>query len=337
MTRRIRYSRAVSAGVPPGYSNAEEIAARLDRLASAGLRCEQIGRSHEGRPLLAYSWTAPFPDQAASTARADPSVEDVPTAGPGRGILLLSLLHPMEWIGLEANLALLEGWIPGLSTAVTSDPLPPGTRVYSIPVANSDGRARVEDVLLRGRPAWIRGNRAGVDLNRNFPQGYRRRPHWLRFWPFYRPGSGPLSEPETAAIAQWIRSLSPALSFSLHSFGNKIFYPPCSRYRSDPVASRHREGLEGALAGTGPGLYQSGQLGRWSPFFRACGTEIDFLAAETGGLAYLIELSAGGFGRWGWGRLLHPFYLFNPPDPAGELAIVLPALRRLAASACRSE
>jgi hypothetical protein len=241
----------------------------------------------------------------------------------------------MEWIGLEANLALLEGWVGGNAAggfgglpSSPDPPLPPGTNVASIPVLNPDGFARVEEAVGGGRPRWIRGTTVRVDLNRNFPSGWRARPRWLGFWPLYRPGPSPLSEPEAAALARAERSVRPAVSLSLHSFGRRVFYPPSSRWRPWPGTARHARVAARALAETGA-QYRHGQLGRWSPLFRARGTEIDYLHERGGGLAYLVEISRGGFGLWGASRCRDPFCLFNPPRPERELSLVLPLLRRL--------
>jgi hypothetical protein len=303
--------------IPAGYTSGAEVERRLARLLTHGGVREEIGRSREGRPIFGYSWNA----------RA---------AGAG-GILLVSLLHPMEWIGLETHLALLEGWLlPGAPgpEGTEAPPLPPGTPIYSVPIANPDGYVRVERSLDRARPRWIRGNTAGVDLNRNFPVGHRSTPGLFSWWPLYRGGPSPASEPETAALTVWTRGRNLRLALSLHSFGRRIFYPPCRHRRATPEAERHRRALvEAGILGGPRTPYRAGQLGRWSPLFRAYGTEIDFLEAQ-GALAYLIEVSGGGFGRWGWRRLAHPFYLFNPPHPERELSVLLPLLRRLAADRC---
>jgi hypothetical protein len=48
-----------------------------------------------------------------------------------------------------------------------------------------------------------------------------------------------------------------------------------------------------------------------------------------GAATFLVELSGGGFPRWGAARLLSPFHLFNPPRPGEEIARILPALHQL--------
>ncbi len=179
---------------PPGYTSGPDLEKRMERLLSAGGVREEIGRSRDGRPIFAHRWDA----RGGSLRRG--------------GILLISLLHPMEWIGLEAHLALLEGWL--LPPGGGAEPaeaggveLPQHTPLYSIPIANPDGYERVERSLASGRPRWIRGNLARIDLNRNFPVGHRPTPHLFPWWPLYRGGPLPLSEPETAAIAGWARTL----------------------------------------------------------------------------------------------------------------------------------
>lgn len=321
--------------LPSGYGGGDALNRRLRALLARGGTQETIGSSREGRPILAYRW----------------GEAGVPA------VLVTSLLHPMEWIGLEVHMALLEDLLredagigaPGQSaheplamrpssSAAAASPArssTPGnaasaTRVplsiLSIPVANPDGFARVEASLLDGRPRWVRGNAARVDLNRNFPVGHRARPALLVWWPVYRPGPSALSEPETKAIAAWIEGKSVRLSLSLHSFGRRVFVPPARAWRPLPETASMLATALTACSGSG---YRAGQLGRWSPFFRARGTEIDFLHEVTQAPAFLVEISRGGFGRWGARRLWQPFCLFNPPRPATEIARVLPALRGL--------
>lgn len=284
----------------------------------------RIGHSRLGREIFAYEWRLGGENSGA----------DRP------GIALLSLLHPMEWIGRECLLALLEGWIlpagspnPEGRPPVPSTPaLPAGTPIYALPTANPDAVAGVEEALRAGRWGWFRGNAAGIDLNRNFPRDHRRRASWIDWWPMWRPGPEGLSEPETQAIAGWVEERKIAVALSLHSFGRWIFYPPSARWRPDGETTRHREPVRRALVpatGERSSRYRESQLGRWSPFFRAYGTEIDFLQERTRGLAYLVEVSGGGFGRWGLRRLPHPFFTFNPPHPERELERLLPILWRL--------
>ena len=301
--------------LPPGYGGRDLGEARLHALCARAGRRETIGGSREGRPIEAFFW-------GATTGDVSPERERV--------VLVLSLLHPMEWIGLEAHLALVEASLQDQGRGAPST----RPRIVSVPIANPDGFARVEQSLREDRPRWVRGNTARIDLNRNFPVGHaRRRPPFDR-WPLYRPGPFALSEPESAAIAGLARAIRPSVALSLHAFGRWVFYPPARRRtlsgtaleRARTAAAEHSGRARRAVRGTG---YRAGPLDRWSPFFRAGGTELDFLHEEFGALSFLIEISRGGIARWKapWWR--HPFALFNPPDPRREIDRVLPLLQSL--------
>ncbi len=228
--------------------------------------------------------------------------------GPDRpgGVLLISWIHAVEWIG---PLALLD-----LARRILEErPLVPLTL---LPVANPDGVARaarsVRDRLLR----LDRGNAAGVDINRNFPPTHRTDGFWASV-PFYRPGAGPGSEPEVEAIIRIAERSRPRLVLSFHSFGRWIFYPPAHRAGGSGSADRHRRVLDRAGGAASIG-YAATALGGWSRWFRAYGAEIDYFDS-IGALGYIVEVSRGGFGRWGLRRIFLPFYAFNPPDPEEDV------------------
>jgi murein peptide amidase A len=78
---------------------------------------------------------------------------------------------------------------------------PPGVELWLISTVNPDGRA-----------LNTRGNAHGVDLNRNFPAGWRRIPRSSR----YHSGARPESEPETRAVVRFLRRERPQLSIWFH-------------------------------------------------------------------------------------------------------------------------
>lgn len=109
--------------------------------------------------------------------------------GP-RVILMMASIHGSEPAGTPL--------LGELSRHLREHPsLLGGVTLYLLPVANPDG-------LARGQ----RYNRRGVDLNRNFPAGNRI--DRSRF------GMGPLSEPESAALAAFIGRVEPSLIVSIH-------------------------------------------------------------------------------------------------------------------------
>jgi len=123
--------------------------------AVAALGFDEIGRSTEGRPIVARRF-----------------------GGPGPPLLLMGGIHGDEPASVDALLHLLERLPPA--------GLPP---FWLLPAANPDG-------LRSGRKNSARD----VDLNRNFPARSFRADHAPGYWP----GPGPLSEPETRAVAALI-------------------------------------------------------------------------------------------------------------------------------------
>jgi len=148
--------------------------------------------------LAAVGWALAL--SAGGTASADVvgrSVEGRPIHGwhigsprAERVVLVVGEIHGSEPAG-RAVVRRLRGARP-----------PRGTALLLVDSANPDG----------GR-AGTRWNAHGVDLNRNFPFG------WRRFGaPFetYHSGPAPLSEPESVAIADLIRRVRPRVTVWYH-------------------------------------------------------------------------------------------------------------------------
>ena len=78
---------------------------------------------------------------------------------------------------------------------------PRGVALWTVRSVNPDG-ARL----------GIRQNVRGIDLNRNFPRGWRRSPRGSRYYG----GRRPLSQPESRAAARLIRRLQPRVTIWFH-------------------------------------------------------------------------------------------------------------------------
>ena len=135
---------------------------------AAAVPAQVIGRSVQGRPILAYHVGDPV--------------------APAR-VLVVGCIHGDECAAF-----------PVVARLIRQRP-PRGVQLWVVPSVNPDGRR-----------AGTRGNAHGVDLNRNFP---------LRWRPIARPsryhsGPRPLSEPESRAVANLVRTIKPDLSIWFH-------------------------------------------------------------------------------------------------------------------------
>lgn len=111
------------------------------------------------------------------------------TAG-GTVVLVVGVIHGDE----DAGLPILD--------RLGEEPLPEGLDLWLMPALNPDGVAN-----------QVRGNANGVDLNRNFPHDWT---------PIEEPGdwqysgTGPASEPETAAFVAFAGRIRPTLTLWYH-------------------------------------------------------------------------------------------------------------------------
>lgn len=106
-------------------------------------------------------------------------------------VLVIGAIHGNETAGLSVT-SLLRRQAPAI----------PGAELWIVPTINPDGVA-----------AESRHNADGVDLNRNFPDGWRA---GGRPGDTYYPGARPFSEPESRLIARLIRRLHPAATVWYH-------------------------------------------------------------------------------------------------------------------------
>jgi protein MpaA len=130
-----------------------------------------------------------------------------------------------------------------VSGSLTAGCPDPDSDIYVVPDLDPDGSA-----------VGSRLNARGVDLNRNFPSGWKRM--GTPFSPQYA-GPRPFSEPETRVAARVIRELRPAATIWFHQFrGTRPFV---RAWRKSTAAGRHFAALAKVPfrtmrwpAGTGP-------------------------------------------------------------------------------------
>ena len=147
---------------------------RYRRRLARGARASSPIRFELGRSVRGRSITA--------TRIGDPAA--------ARKVLVVGSIHGDETAG------------QAIARRLVSGAAPPGTELWVIRDLNPDGTA-----------ARSRQNARRVDLNRNFPRGWRR--GGRRGDPDY-PGSRRLSEPETRAARRVVRMLRPRVTIWFH-------------------------------------------------------------------------------------------------------------------------
>jgi hypothetical protein len=209
----------------------------------------------------------------------------LPQAGregrPGARVLVSAGIHGPEYVGAAVVLSLLE--------RADADPelrrLRQRAELWAIPCLNPDGYARVWQREGVGRLSELRPNARGVDLNRNFPLPAGRRRLALPGAGSTRPGAatyvgeGPLSEPETAALARLLGQHAFVASTNGHSFMGRLIpahvedLPSALAYRDlcrafgraqrraryGRLASRHFDTFTGEMED-----FQHHHLGTWA-------------------------------------------------------------------------
>jgi hypothetical protein len=184
------------------------------------VKLEVLGRSHQGRELIALKVTQ--------------SAREVPD-GSRPAVLYSSNQHAREWISLEVNRRLLQYFLGRwrANDKAIRDLLK-STELWFVISANPDGFQYTFDVERLWRKN-LRDNNGdgqitvgdGVDPNRNFAE----------HWGYDNEGSSPdpadetyrgpsaASEPETRAMAGLLDRVKPKFQSNLHSFGQWLLYP----------------------------------------------------------------------------------------------------------------
>ena len=242
------------------------------------------------------------------------------------GVLYLSLLHGLEFIGGDICLGIIK-WFLDERNREEAERITSRCNAYFVPVANPDGY----QTALNKRGKWFfssaRKNAAGVDLNRNFPVGFY--PERLRFamasgspfMPVYR-GPKPFSEPEACAIKYLVESASLRASISFHSPGRYIGYPYCYKgTRCPDYKELHR--VASAMRAQQPHFkYRVGQEYYYYP---TTGDLNDWLYEKFGTFAFIFEVGGLGFRLGDPSTWFYPFAWCNSPDVEREVENDLPA------------
>lgn len=267
------------------YRGYADMLSTMERLAARGAQLVQVGLSVQGRPLFALH------------------LGKYPASADTRTTVILSGVHPNEWIGIETHFALLEH-LAGVDLGNRS--------IVSFPVVNPDGVFRVETNLRAGRRRFVRHNARGVDLNRNFDArwGHRGLLQSLLPWVFRR-GTRAASEPEVEAIAFALSKRRIDRALSLHSFGGAVLYPSAASWWPVHDSAEHRVWARRIAKAADKRAYRAAPCSWWAWGSTAGGLELDWFHDRHGAISLLVECSRGGLGLRP-SRLLSPFAWFNP-------------------------
>ena len=221
------------------YKPYAEVSAFADGLVAARpdlVRRQRIGQSLEGRELFALRLTSP------SGGGFD---------GRKPVILLNSLQHAREWVSVMATMYLVNRlateWAPGSADADILNRY----EVVLVPMVNPDGYVFTwtTDRFWRKTRRPNADRTFGVDPNRNWSYEWGRNngSSGSPSSDVYR-GTAPFSEPETAAMRDFVTSLGSraVLHWDVHTFGRLILWP--WGYTSTPSPAA------GLYAAWGPGM-----------------------------------------------------------------------------------
>lgn len=178
--------------------------------------------------------------------------KSIPLISFGKGnksIIYIGGHHGMEWI----TCALLINFVKDLSDEyakgksifnISTRIMFDSRKIYVIPMLNPDGIDYVinglsNDNILKQRLTKInpesdyshwQANARGVDLNHNYNSGFweyktmEKSEHIFNGAPTKYSGEHPESEPETAAVCNFVRWARPELALTLHTQGEEIYY-----------------------------------------------------------------------------------------------------------------
>ncbi len=266
-----------------GFRTLAEIETALDWLSETFpdrvSRKFSIGQSVEGRDLWAIR-LSDNPNQYET---------DEPTIG------FDALHHAREPMSAEALLRF--AYTLASQTDADTRRLLNSRNILLLPCVNPDGYEYNRRNYPDGGGLWRKNRRDngdgsfGVDLNRNYSWQWGRDAR-LPFSPIYQ-GAAPFSEPETAAIRDFLHQQIPTVYISVHTYGNEWVYPWGWSFQAAPDEAIFRHY---AKAATASNHYIIGSA--WDFYGFSYGASDDYHYAEYGSLAYTVEIGSFDDGFW---------------------------------------
>lgn len=287
--------------VDDGYKDPAMVEALLRAYAArfpAITRLVELGRSHQGRPLLAL--------KISDHPERDEDEDAVLLNGAHHGSELMTIEYTLDAIQTlterYAHDPAVRRWVDNLEIFCVPLVNPDGNHQY-MHVTRAAGRKNGRDTDGDGElDGWD-----GVDLNRNYPFRWGELGELgSRGWHAehnYR-GPGPASEPETAAMMRLAAAQRFAAAISFHTLSTAILSP----YTIDGVDNPRGDEawpIAELLAAAAPAQPNGRPYRVRRKLYPVDGTDQDWHRHAHGTLAYLLEGSH-----------------HNPRDPALRLAAV---------------
>lgn len=179
------------------------------------VKLETIGTTWEGRELIALTIT-----------------DNVAQAATKPALLYTGTMHAREWVGHELAIGFVRHILENMDYDPTIQYALQRATLYVVPCMNPDGLE-----FSRNHYSFWRKNKRinedgsfGVDLNRNFPVGFKKIEESTSN---VYAGPAPLSEPESQALKQFIdQHDNITLYLDYHSQGN-VFFPAHNFHHED--------------------------------------------------------------------------------------------------------
>ena len=216
----------IAVGKSDGFPTYTETNALLNRIlidCHQLMRSQSIGRSFEGRDIDAYI------------------INDLDSPEKKRNVLITSMMHPREPIGLLITLNLMRTICDMHVADQSIANVLKYITFYLVPILNPDGFAfsdsnKLLNIRKNRRPGCDDPLKSGVDLNRNF--GY----HWeFNSDPCSEEFAGgfPFSEPETQALKALTEEISFYTALNFHSYGDILTHP--FNFGKEDLPETHRQ------------------------------------------------------------------------------------------------
>ncbi|MBL7545219.1 MAG: hypothetical protein JNL11_15480 [Bdellovibrionaceae bacterium] len=272
--------------IDPRYLNPQKVEEKLRKIAAQypnDTRLEQIGKSHQGRPIFALLLSK-------NAKRNDMNYLNKPT------LVFDGMHHAREIMTSEIVMDVADVVLSMKRTNSQWNQLIESWNIWIVPMLNVDGN----NIVWTENNWWRKNARAnganihGVDLNRNYSYAWNAcsGSSGSMSSDTYR-GPSAASEPETQALMKLGYMAYPTASLSYHSYSELVLYPYGCQGALTGENNLHQK-IATELAKMLPsdsnrGTYTAGTP--WKLLYSVDGDSMGFMHSEFGALAFTFEVN----------------------------------------------